>query len=157
MARRNPSPLVIFGNPPKKIQSESEAWKYVQRLAQSVQSNLRAGLNHDAATAAEMIGEVALGMLAQVKQSIHANPRTISRPTVMSHHVQAIAYVHATDGGQYVHGFGDVELNEDDLKRGILKLSDLKMRTHVDMIGYPDGTVTLIGTKRQPLAALFPE
>ncbi len=104
-----------------------------------------------------MLGELAAVMLDQLKGGVHANPRNISRPTIMSHHVQAIAYVHEQDGGQYVHGFGNVELSESDLKKGILNLSELAMKTHVDMIGYPDGTITLIGTKGQPLSALFPE
>ena len=88
---------------------------------------------------------------------IRRNPRNISRPMILSHHVQAIAYVHEQDGGQYVHRFGNVELNEKDLEKGVLSLEDLAMKTYVDMIAYPDGTITLIGTKGQPLSALFPE
>jgi hypothetical protein len=142
MAQQN-SPLVIFGNPKGKEISESNAWTFVIEQARAH------GLVE--------LENLARLMLGQVRGGHHANPRNMSRPTIMSHHVQAIAYVHEQDGGQYVHGFGNVELSESDLKKGILNLSELAMKTHVDMIGYPDGTITLIGTKGQPLSALFPE
>lgn len=74
----------------------------------------------------------------------------------MSRHVQAIAYIHARDGKPYVHGFGDAELSERDLKRGWLNLSELKTRTDVEMVYDPETeTITIRGTRGQSLAALF--
>lgn len=157
MARGNPGPLVIFGNPPEGPLSEKKAWAGVVQEAKAIKSLLSIGKTQRAVAVADRLLEIAQAMQAQLASGVHANPRNISRPTILSHHVQAIAYVHEKDGGQYVHGFADVELNEKDLKRGWLNLSELPTKTNIDMIGYPDGTVTLIGTKGQPLAALFPE
>ena len=156
MAKRN-SPLVIFGNPPGEPLSEKKAWNGVVQEVKAIKSLLSINKVQRAQDVADRLLDIALAMRSQLESGVHANPRNISRPTIMSHHVQAIAYVHEHDGGQYVHGFGNVELNEMDLQKGILNLSDLAMKTHVDMIGYPDGTITLIGTKGQPLSALFPE
>lgn len=83
------------------------------------------------------------------------NPDRVSKRIKIGTHVQAIAYIHAKDGGAYVHGFGNCDPDERDLKRGILNLNELKTITNVEMYGNPDGTITLVGTKGQPLAALF--
>ena len=83
------------------------------------------------------------------------NPAAISKRTKIAAHVQAIAYVHAKDGQQYVHGFGDAELNERDLRQGVLNLGDLHEVTDVVMYANPDGTITIEGTHGQSLAALF--
>lgn len=94
-------------------------------------------------------------MRRQVGKGIHANPGRLQNNTLISKHVQAIAYVHAKDGGRYVHGFGNVDPDEKDLQRGMLNLNALQDRTQVEMIGHPDGSITLAGTRGQPLAALF--
>jgi hypothetical protein len=91
----------------------------------------------------------------RTKRGARRNPDTITRRTKMSGHVQAIAYVHAKDGEQYVHGFDDAELNERDLQQGVLNLGDLHDTTNVEMWANPDGTITLVGTHGQSLAALF--
>ena len=140
-----PGPLVIFGNPPKELRSEREAWGAVRKLAAALPTS--AGSKH--------LVDIATQMLNQLYSGVHVNPAKVHADTVMSHHVQAIAYVHAKDHGRYVHGFGNADPDEGDLKRGILNLDALKERTHVDMIGHQDGTITLVGTKGQPLAALF--
>ena len=140
-----PGPLVIFGNPPTHLRSEREAWGAVQKIAATLPNS----------AGARYLVEIANQMLRQLYSGVHANPKGLKGDTIMSHHVQAIAYVHAKDHGRYVHGFGNADPDEGDLKRGILNLDALKERTHVDMIGHQDGTITLVGTKGQPLAALF--
>jgi hypothetical protein len=139
-----PGPLVIFGNPKKELRSESEAWQEVMLQA-------RRGDR----VALKSITDIAKQMLRQVQGGAHKNPHDLSKDTLISRHVQAIAYVHAKDGGQYVHGFGNVDPSEADLKKGWLNLNQLKMSTHVELIAHPDGTASLIGTRGQPLAALF--
>lgn len=140
-------PLVIFGNPPTSLRSEREAWGAVQKIAASLPSS--AGARH--------LVEIAHQMLTQLYGGVHVNPAKVKGDTVMSHHVQAIAYVHAKDGGRYVHGFGNCDPDEKELAHGILNLNALKEHTHVDMIAHRDGTISLVGTKGQPLAALFEE
>lgn len=139
-----PGPLVIFGNPPKALRSEREAWREV-----AVQA--RRGDR----VALRVIEQICSQMLRQLEDGTHVNPGKVNGDTVMSHHVQAIAYVHKKDGGRYVHGFGDADPNEADLKEGWLNLNQLKERTNIDMIAHRDGTISLVGTKGQPLAALF--
>lgn len=140
-----PGPLVIFGNPPKELRSEREAWGAVRKLAAALPTS--AGSKH--------LVEIATQMLNQLYSGVHVNPAKITGDKVMSHHVQAIAYVHKKDGGRYVHGFGNCDPNEKDLAEGWLNLNALKERTNVEMIAHRDGTVSLVGTKGQPLAALF--
>lgn len=90
------------------------------------------------------------------RRRTHANPKRITKPTQMSRNVQAIAYVHTKDGQPYVHGFGDADLSEAKLKRGVLDLTELKMHTDVEMIYDPtDETILIRGLRGQSLAALF--
>jgi hypothetical protein len=79
------------------------------------------------------------------------------RRVKIASHVQAIAYVHAKDGDKYVHGFGDADLDESELKRGVLNLDDLNDRTHVEAYGNADGTVTLCPTSAHALVGFFPD
>jgi hypothetical protein len=157
MARRN-SPLVIFGNPKDKQLmnlSESEMWNHVRRFVNDLYT---AAMNGDRRTAdlyREKLDTLATAMRAQVQRGVHTNPDPVRRRVKIGRHVQAIAYIHEKDGGAYVHGFGNCDPDERDLKRGILNLKELKTVTDVAMYGNPDGTVTLVGTKGQPLAALF--
>lgn len=140
-----PGPLVIFGNPPKGELSESQAWSRVRAIAARL----------DDRVARNDLVAIATMMLVQLRNGVHVNPAKVKGDTIMSHHVQAIAYVHAKDGGRYVHGFGDADPDEKDLKRGILNLDALKTKTNIDMVAHRDGTISLVGTKGQPLAALF--
>lgn len=145
-----PGPLVIFGNPGT---SESAAWRAIIKLAERAKHTSKAA---DRETHLDQIVAIAERMGRQVRKGVHVNPgERLRGDTVMSHHVQAVVYVHAKDGGRYVHGFGNVDPNERDLARGVLKLDQLADKTHVEMVGHPDGTVTLQGTRGQPLAALF--
>lgn len=89
------------------------------------------------------------------RRGARRNPEPITKRTKISAHVQAIAYRHIKDGADYVHGFGNAELNEKDLEKGWLDLGDLKQITNVEMYYNPDGTITIVGTHGQSLAALF--
>lgn len=151
MPRRNPA-LVVFGNP-EGAHSETHAWKEVRRLLTEVLASQR--LSEKDHHKLDLAITISKDMQAQIARGVHRNPQSLAKRTKIANHVQAIAYVHAKDHGQYVHGFGDAELNEQDLRRGVLKLSDLHDRTDVEMYGNADGTVTLVGTHGQPLAALF--
>lgn len=72
-------------------------------------------------------------------------------------HVQAIAYIHAKDGDAYVHGFGNHDPDEQDLKDGWLNLADLKTVTHVEAFYNEDGSVTLRHAHGKKLVGLFPD
>lgn len=152
MARANPV-LAIIGNPPMPVRSEREAWGHVQKLAQRLQD--RGVTVHFAREVGSVIAQIASDLLHQIGNGVHVNPSRLKGRTRIASHVQAVAYIHAKDGGAYVHGFGNCDPDETDLQRGILKLNALKTVTNVAMYGEPDGSVTLVGTKGQPLAALF--
>lgn len=141
------------------------AWNLVRRIAFEI-SAIKANLAHGASVAnvlddlqmhSNSLGDMARSMLGQLEGGVHTNPKRVAKRIKIGDHVQAIAYVHTKDGGRYVHGFGNCDPDEGDLKRGILKLDELKTVTNVAMYGEPDGSITLVGTKGQPLAALFPE
>jgi hypothetical protein len=153
-----PSGAHIYGVKPEAL-SERAAWMRVSGFAQDMDSN--AGITHTVGSLrAELrryaieLRRMARVMLEQLDSGVHKNPR--GRVKVASH-VQAIAYVHAKDGDKYVHGFGDADLNESELKRGVLKLDSLKDRTHVEAYGNADGTVTLCPTRGQALVGFFPD
>lgn len=154
--RVNPA-LVVFGNPPH---SERQALQDTIRYADEALSAMMRGDKRAASYALKTIQHGARVMLAQLDRGVHANPSLRGGAPMrgrvkIGSHVQAIAYIHAKDGDAYVHGFGNRDPSEADLKRGILRLDRLKDVTNVEMYGNPDGTVTLVGTKGQPLAALF--
>lgn len=82
----------------------------------------------------------------------------LTRRTLMSRHVQAIAYIHVRDGQPYVHGFDDADISERNLKKGWLDLKELHDETNVEMHYDPrTETITIRGTNGQSLAALFHE
>lgn len=68
---------------------------------------------------------------------------------IIARHVSAIIYVHAEDGGLYVHGFGHEPIMRQ--SGGSLTLSDLSRDSNVEAIGMPDGTVTLRHNQRLSL------
>lgn len=155
--RRNPA-LAVFGlgnprgtrNPAPA--SESGAWQKVLTLTQQVIDAANGGNTAAAANTAAQVSMIADRMLRQVTRGVHANPRG---GECTSKHVQAICYVHTQDGENYVHGFGDAQLNAKELDKGILNLADLHDMTDVEMIANTDGTLTLRHAQGKPLTALF--
>jgi hypothetical protein len=73
-------------------------------------------------------------------------------------HVQAICYVHAKDGQCYVHGFGNHDPSEAELRKGVLNMNNLKMHTDVEAFFNDDMTEVRIRHKSgKPLTDLFPD
>ena len=156
MARANPV-LAVIGNPRRgedsdPARSEMAAWDSVWQQAEEIWKSTADVPIRRRCRELQML---ARDMSKQVLGGVHLNPSRVKRRVKIASHVQAVAYIHEKDGGAYVHGFGNCDPPEKDLQRGILDLNALKTVTHVEMFGEPDGTVTLVGTKGQPLAALF--
>ena len=156
MTRAN-SVLAIIGNPraggnDDPARSEVAAWDSVWEQAEEI---WKSTTDIPTRRRCRELQILARDMSKQILGGVHLNPSRVKRRVKIGRHVQAIAYIHEKDGGAYVHGFGNCDPSEKDLKRGVLDLNALKTVTHVEMFGEPDGTVTLVGTKGQPLAALF--
>ena len=135
-----------------KPHSETFAWREVARLARKARSG-----DHPIATC-EAIIRIADAMVNQVAQGIHANPPLLvfanpraGNGTVMSHSVLAVLYVHTDDDEQYVHGFGNAELDLDTAPDGTVTIRGLAEQTDVDMIALKDGGVLLRGRHGQRL------
>lgn len=64
---------------------------------------------------------------------------------IIARDVSAIIYVHAEDGGLYVHGFGHEPVMRQ--RGGDLTLSNLSRDSGVRAFGLPDGTVSLAHDK----------
>lgn len=76
---------------------------------------------------------------------VQRNPAKLRRAfrgrDVIARHVSAIIYVHAEDGGLYVHGFGHEPTMQQ--RGGVLALSNLSKDSNVQAFGQPDGSVRL--------------
>lgn len=76
---------------------------------------------------------------------------TRSGSTIISRHVQAVAYVHAVDGSRRVHGYGNADIDLKDIGGDGVEIRGLKTRTGVTMVGNADGSVTLFHSDGLPL------
>lgn len=175
MAKRNPFPLVVF-NPPRRrnpapewpratlgrapegavipVDSEGEQLEFIARaLLEIGRAMVPSNIDRKYVALMRDTRRILESLQAQVKRGHHVNPggRKIAR------HVQAIAYIHAKDGDAYVHGFGNHDPSEADLKRGWLNLAELKTVTNVEAFYHDDGTVTLRHKDGKKLVELFPE
>lgn len=139
-----PGPLVIFGNPGS---SESAAWREIIDLAEKARNTNTAAHRHLYLTQIVAISEK---MLRQVNHGIHRNPGKAKR-TKIGEHVQAIVYIHATDGQPYVHGFGNADIDLESRGKGNVTIRGLHDDTQVCMYGESDGTVTIEGERGQKL------
>lgn len=70
---------------------------------------------------------------------------------VLSHHVHAILYRRLKDDADYVHGFGDADVQITEHRDGSITLGKLHLWTDVEMIGQADGTILIRGRRGQPL------
>ena len=158
--RSNPGILTVFGNPSARARKRnpiSEHANLEEALIDLMTATrrIREGSPNVAILLIDKAAARVRELLVQVQRGIHMNPRGSARGERMSGHVQAIAYVHAQDGDQYVHGFGDAELNAKELQKGILDLSDLHDQTDIEMFAMPDGSLSLRSSQGKDLTALF--
>ena len=145
--RRNPA-LWVVSNPPR---SESLAWQEVFQQAKRALRMIPSSQRTSAVVGnLRAIEEIALKMLRQVAEGVHTNPGTPRGGVKFSDNVEAVVYQHKTEGPR-AHAFGNAELDERDLERGILRLDDVKERTGVAMYAMPDGSVVLRHSQGKPL------
>jgi hypothetical protein len=101
-------------------------------------------------------GQLTYGVHVNPLLAVVGNPRRRRRnppSAVMSHDVLAIAYIHAKDGLEYVHGFGNADIKLSNGPGGEMRVRGLKRETGVKMVSQDDGSVLLTGPGSRKLWA----
>jgi len=115
-------------------------------MLEAVALRLRAHPDRDVRVSAEQVQQLVMQLR---RRDARPNPPRMRRAfrgsDLIARDVSAIIYVHAEDGGLYVHGFGHEPIMRQ--RGGDLTLSNLSRDSDVRAFGLPDGTVSLAHAK----------